>query len=138
RAQEAEWKFDDVGSASADSLERGLESGAADVIEAGRQIMADTAAAMRSYDLSSIGIDLVSGLAQGIRNATSIATSAASSVVQRVVDQMELTGVIFSPSRVARDLVGLPLVQGIAAGIINGTPEAQIAALLATKEITEE
>lgn len=70
-----------------------------------------------------IGRQLTSGVAQGIRNGTSAAEAAAIASAKRVTAAYKNALDIHSPSRVARDEIGLQFARGVGAGIEKGMPE---------------
>lgn len=70
-----------------------------------------------------VGINIANGIASGISNGVSAIVDAAKSAAQSALDAaMALLG-IKSPSTVFANLVGRPITQGIAAGIISGLPD---------------
>lgn len=70
-----------------------------------------------------IGRQLTSGVAQGIKNGTSAAEAAAIASAKRVTAAYKNALDIHSPSRVARDEIGLQFARGVGAGIEKGMPE---------------
>lgn len=88
-------------------------------------------------EAEALGIDIVEGVAAGIRSHAGSIGDALVGATQAGMKRAQGVMGIESPSKVMAELVGLPMVQGIAMGIINGTPEAEIDAALAAGEISE-
>jgi phage-related protein len=72
---------------------------------------------------SSIGSDIVDGIARGISSGARRIADAAKSAAQSALDSAKALLGISSPSKLFADSVGLPISQGIAAGIAKGAPE---------------
>jgi hypothetical protein len=72
----------------------------------------------------SVGGDIPGGVAEGVRAKEKELRDAAVASAQAIVDAYEEELGIKSPSTVMRDKVGIPIVQGIAKGFLDGTPFA--------------
>lgn len=79
-------------------------------------VIASIRAAFR-IDWSSLGRGIVSGIASGIRSGAGAIASAARSAAQSALASAKAALGIRSPSRLARDQIGMPFGQGIAEGI---------------------
>jgi len=72
---------------------------------------------------TAVGKSIADGIAHGISNGIDAITDAAKKVAQGALDAaMKLLG-IASPSKVFANLVGRPISQGMAAGIMAGLPD---------------
>lgn len=69
----------------------------------------------------SVGAALDNGIAAGISGNSGVVAAAASAVVSHAVQAAANTGQIKSPSQLFRDQIGLPIAQGLALGITDGT-----------------
>jgi hypothetical protein len=74
-------------------------------------------------DATSVGKSIADGIATGISNGVTAITNAAKNAAKSALDAaMALLG-IASPSKVFANLVGKPISQGMAAGIMAGIPD---------------
>ena len=74
---------------------------------------------------TSVGKGIADGIAKGISDGVTAITNAAKRAAQSALDAaMALLG-IASPSKVFANLVGKPISQGMAAGIMAGLPDVQ-------------
>lgn len=74
---------------------------------------------------TSVGKGIADGIAKGISDGVTAITNAAKKAAQSALDAaMALLG-IASPSKVFANLVGKPISQGMAAGIMAGLPDVQ-------------
>jgi phage-related protein len=71
----------------------------------------------------SFGSDLVAGIAKGITDGAGKIADAAKSAAQSALDKAKAMLGISSPSKLFADSIGMPISQGIAAGIAKGAPE---------------
>lgn len=78
--------------------------------------------------MSSIGTDMVAGIVNGITGAAGQIGSAITGAVGGAVNSAKSALGIKSPSRVTADLLGLPMSQGIAVGVMDGA--ASVAAAM--------
>lgn len=76
----------------------------------------------------SIGSSMISGLISGINSMANRVASAARTVVGNAVEAAQAALNINSPSRVVRDKVGKPFVEGLVVGLENGQGIASAAA----------
>jgi phage-related protein len=72
---------------------------------------------------SSIGSDIVDGIARGISSGAGKIADAAKDAANNAFNAAKALLGISSPSKLFADSVGLPISQGIAAGIAKGAPE---------------
>lgn len=70
---------------------------------------------------SEIGSQIVSGIAKGISDGADKIKTAAINAANAAYDAMKSALGIASPSRLMADKIGLPISQGVAAGIIKGS-----------------
>jgi hypothetical protein len=76
-------------------------------------------------EATAVGKSIADGIAKGISNGVAAITNAAKKAAQSALDAaMALLG-IASPSKVFANLVGKPISQGMAAGIMAGLPDVQ-------------
>lgn len=73
--------------------------------------------------VQEIGSNIVTGITQGVQSAAGGLGSALTGVVTTGLDQAKAALGIQSPSRIAAQEIGIPLVQGIAEGIYEANPE---------------
>jgi len=73
----------------------------------------------------NLGRSIVDGIAQGIAQAKAAVEKALKSVIDAAINRIKQTLGIASPSRVMAELIGAPISQGIAAGIVSGVPDIQ-------------
>ena len=78
--------------------------------------------------IKGIGGDIVDGLVEGIQGAWESLKSGVGGFADMVIGFMKSAFDSNSPSKRARDEVGLPIAQGVAVGIEQGAPVAEAAA----------
>lgn len=77
--------------------------------------------AAKSVEFTSVGYQIDTGIAAGIRSGSSLVSSAAQQIAQQALSAAKRQLDIRSPSRVFRDEVGLMITAGIALGVEDGT-----------------
>lgn len=101
------------------------QSGAAQ--KAGKALKDMAKSGASGGSLRSIGKSLGDGLAHGLRAALGAVKSAANSLVAEANRAAKAKAKIHSPSRLFRDEVGMPIAEGLAAGMQKGTPSIEAA-----------
>lgn len=91
--------------------------------QAGQQFMSNIVSTLSGIPgrVASIGGQIVSGIANGIRGAAGAVVSALGGVVNQAVEHAKSMLGIHSPSRVMRDLIGKNIPRGVAVGIEDET-----------------
>jgi phage-related protein len=84
---------------------------------------------------AAIGKSIVDGIAGGIKRGAVAVVNAALDVANAALDSAKNALISHSPSQAAADQVGLPFSQGIAVGILQGTPFAVGAANVSAQTI---
>lgn len=94
--------------------------------QAGQQFMSNIVSTLSGIPgrVASIGGQIVSGIANGIRGAAGAVVSALGGVVNQAVEHAKSMLGIHSPSRVMRDLIGKNISRGVAVGIEDETATA--------------
>lgn len=94
--------------------------------QAGQQFMSNIVSTLSGIPgrVASIGGQIVSGIANGIRGAAGAVVSALGGVVNQAVEHAKSMLGIHSPSRVMRDLIGKNIARGVAVGIEDETATA--------------
>lgn len=94
--------------------------------QAGQQFMSNIVSTLSGIPgrVASIGGQIVSGIANGIRGAAGAVVSALGGVVNQAVEHAKSMLGIHSPSRVMRDLIGKNIPRGVAVGIEGETATA--------------
>jgi hypothetical protein len=113
-----------VGRATANALSGGLNARRQGVANTARSVLASAIRTAKSTGTSGaygIGLDLMGGIASGIRAASRQAQAAMTAEVNRVVRAGRLAGDIASPSRKTAEEIGGPLAEGIGLGISQDT-----------------
>lgn len=85
-----------------------------------------------------LGEDWVKGIAQGINDNLDLLTTAGENAAEAVNSAFESAQQIASPSKVARDDLGLPWVQGISLGITKNIPMIVDAAMQVNDVLVSE
>lgn len=75
-----------------------------------------------SYDWLSIGKNIISGIASGVANAAGNLVNAAVNAAKNAIDTVKNWLGIHSPSRRARDEIGVQMIAGIGEGVEQETP----------------
>ena len=101
------------------------QSGAAQ--QAGKALKDMAKSGASGGSLRSIGRSLGEGLAAGLRAALGSVKSAANALVAEANRAAKAKAKIHSPSRLFRDEVGMPIAEGLAAGMQKGTPSIEAA-----------
>jgi TP901 family phage tail tape measure protein len=78
-------------------------------------------------DAAVLGAQIAAGIASGVTAGSPAINSAVVGAVQRAVAAGQAAAKAGSPSKLTRDLVGLPLAQGVAVGIRQGIPDLVLA-----------
>ena len=94
--------------------------------QAGQQFMSNIVSTLSGIPgrVASIGGQIVSGIANGIRGAAGAVVSALGGVVNQAVEHAKSMLGIHSPSRVMRNLIGKNIPRGVAVGIEDETATA--------------
>ena len=94
--------------------------------QAGQQFMSNIVSTLSGIPgrVASIGGQIVSGIANGIRGAAGAVVSALGGVVNQAIEHAKSMLGIHSPSRVMRDLIGKNIARGVAVGIEDETATA--------------
>ena len=71
---------------------------------------------------SNIGFQIGAGVAQGISNSKGVINQAANGAVSGAIAAMQKKALIYSPSRLFRDEVGVDIGRGVAVGIEDSKP----------------
>lgn len=87
--------------------------------------------------VASIGGQIVSGIANGIRGAAGAVVSALSGIVNQAVEHAKSMLGIHSPSRVMRDLIGKNISRGVAVGIEDETATAVAAVRAMSAQVVD-
>lgn len=99
---------------------RSLDNATTKLIQNAKQT-AEQAVAANNFP--SVGTLISSGIADGILQGKSGVISAAVDVVRDAIEAAKAAADIHSPSRRARREIGLPIPQGMALGVEDGTPQ---------------
>lgn len=114
-----------------EGLPAGMAVGASGTGAAAMGALSYAAAKVATFDMvspgSKIGQELTAGVAAGIRKGEGSLVAQAGATVRRALDAAMAAAGISSPSKLFRDEVGLPIAQGIAAGIDLGQGEVNAA-----------
>lgn len=78
--------------------------------------------AFLSYDWLSVGKNIISGIASGVANAAGNLVNAAVNAAKNAIDTVKGWLGIHSPSRRARDEIGVQMIAGIGEGVEQETP----------------
>lgn len=115
----------------------GLINAIPDLILAVPKLLGAFAEAFEDYDLKiiQIGVDIVSGIFQGIKNGWKVLKEGFKGLLRSLVTDSEKELEIHSPSRVFRDRIGKQISAGVAVGIEEGTGEAVEAAETMAAEV---
>ena len=108
----------------------GLINAIPDLILAVPQLLGAFAKGFEDYDIEviQIGVDIVKGILQGIKNAWSGLVDGFKGMLKNLVAQSENELKIHSPSRVFRDKIGKQIVAGVEEGIEKNESKAVKAA----------
>lgn len=101
------------------SAASGLTQGGSEVVNAGKAVVTEAVNAIKGFvgDFLAVGGELISGLARGIANGVGVVVNAAKNLGSKIVGGIKSKLQIQSPSRIMRDEVGVPIVEGVALGI---------------------
>lgn len=107
--------------------------------QAGQQFMSNIVSTLSGIPgrVASIGGQIVSGIANGIRGAAGAVVSALGGVVNQAVEHAKSMLGIHSPSRVMRDLIGKNIARGVAVGIEDETATAVAAVRAMSAQVVE-
>ena len=76
----------------------------------------------KNTNWASVGLDIMRGVADGIRNGLSGALTAMGNAAKNLLDKAKKALKIGSPSKVFRDMIGMNIGAGIAEGILASIP----------------
>ena len=102
---------------------RGLVNGIGNIFSGIKNTITHVFAGAGNW-LADIGRNIIDGLVNGIKNAADAVGRAVSGIANGIPDAVKKVLGIHSPSRVMRDMVGVYIPQGLAAGIAKGAPSA--------------
>lgn len=107
--------------------------------QAGQQFLSNIVSTLSGIPgrVASIGGQIVSGIANGIRGAAGAVVSALGGVVNQAVEHAKSMLGIHSPSRVMRDLIGKNISRGVAVGIEDETATAVSAVRAMSAQVVE-
>ena len=107
--------------------------------QAGQQFMSNIVSTLSGIPgrVASIGGQIVSGIANGIRGAAGAVVSALGGVVNQAVEHAKSMLGIHSPSRVMRNLIGKNIARGVAVGIEDETATAVSAVRAMSAQVVE-
>lgn len=107
--------------------------------QAGQQFMSNIVSTLSGIPgrVASIGGQIVSGIANGIRGAAGAVVSALGGVVNQAVERAKSMLGIHSPSRVMRNLIGKNIARGVAVGIEDETATAVAAVRAMSAQVVE-
>jgi tape measure domain-containing protein len=107
--------------------------------QAGQQFMSNIVSTLSGIPgrVASIGEQIVSGIANGIRGAAGAVVSALGGVVNQAVEHAKSMLGIHSPSRVMRNLIGKNIARGVAVGIEDETATAVAAVRAMSAQVVE-
>ena len=107
--------------------------------QAGQQFMSNIVSTLSGIlgRVASIGGQIVSGIANGIRGAAGAVVSALGGVVNQAVEHAKSMLGIRSPSRVMRDLIGKNIARGVAVGIEDETATAVAAVRAMSAQVVD-
>lgn len=107
--------------------------------QAGQQFMSNIVSTLSGIPgrVASIGGQIVSGIANGIRSAAGAVVSALGGVVNQAVEHAKSMLGIHSPSRVMRNLIGKNIARGVAVGIEDETATAVAAVMAMSAQVVE-
>lgn len=107
--------------------------------QAGQQFMSNIVSTLSGIPgrVASIGGQIVSGIANGIRGAAGAVVSALGGVVNQAVEHAKSMLGIHSPSRVMRNLIGKNIPRGVAVGVEDETATAVSAVRAMSAQIVE-
>lgn len=107
--------------------------------QAGQQFMSNIVSTLSGIPgrVASIGGQIVSGIANGIRGAAGAVVSALGGVVNQAVEHAKSMLGIHSPSRVMRDLIGKNIARGVAVGIEDETATAVAAVRAMSAQVVD-
>ncbi|MBQ9718982.1 MAG: hypothetical protein IJV76_13410, partial [Clostridia bacterium] len=110
----------EAGLLSAAALTGGISSGGGSVVSAAQSIARSAAASFDEGPWSSIGTNMMSGIAEGIYAAGAEVVAAIREVAREAEEAVKEYYAIRSPSALMRDEVGVMISRGIAEGILSG------------------
>lgn len=98
-----------------------FRSGLNDVLSAISKFISDAIAALKGAisKFVSIGKDIVSGLVKGIKSKADDVANALKGIIKSGIDKAKSALGISSPSQLMAEMIGMPMAQGIAQGILG-------------------
>lgn len=76
-------------------------------------------------EMRSIGVDGIQGMIDGMYSRSGALWSAAASIVSQAIAAMRMEADIHSPSRKVAKMVGVPMGEGVAVGLMQGIKESR-------------
>ena len=103
-----------------------LQDGGPDVADAASEMIGSVNSVTNQAASSgaSVGAAITSGITSGLSSGTDKLYAAVRRIVNRAIREAQAAADAHSPSRKSKKLVGLPLIQGIGAGVEEGTEDA--------------
>ena len=103
-----------------------LQDGGPDVADAASEMIGsvDSVTNQAASSGASVGAAITSGITSGLNSGTDKLYASVRRIVNRAIREAQAAADAHSPSRKSKKLVGLPLIQGIGAGVEEGTEDA--------------
>lgn len=101
------------------SAASGVTQGGSNVVTAGKTVITNVISAIKGFagQFVTVGADLIAGIGRGIAQGAGAVVEAAKSLGGKILSGIQSRLQIKSPSRVMRDEVGVPIVEGLMLGI---------------------
>lgn len=77
--------------------------------------------------MRSVGVDSIQGMIDGMYSKSGVLWSAASSIVSSAISAMRMAADIHSPSKKVAEMVGIPMGEGVAVGMMQGIKDSRAA-----------
>lgn len=103
----------------------GIKSLITSIPTALKGIADEAVAAFKGVDWLSVGKNIISGIASGVSNAASGLVDAAVNAAKSAIDTVKGWLGIHSPSRRARDEIGVNMIAGVGEGVEKETPKLE-------------
>lgn len=121
------------------SMATEVVSGGEEVNSSMESVMSSAVSTAESYvgQFTSVGYQMMAGVASGVSSGSGVVQSAVASVMASAVASAKASLDINSPSKIFEKLVGLPIPQGVAKGVVDNTSLAVNAVKKMASKITE-
>lgn len=117
--------YTSAGTNKSTQMGSGIRKNKSSVTSAAKGVVESGRTAAKGVSFASVGSNIASGIASGINAGVGFVKSAVSGIINAAKSTAKKLAQIFSPSRLFKKEVGIPITQGVAVGMVDAIPEVE-------------